>query len=194
MLRAKAGPWALAFLILTGCLLPACAAKAQSQAQKQVQGQGQDQSETEESRGLERPGRTGLPLPRFASLRADEVNLRAGPGVRYPIEWVYRRQGMPVEIVDEFDNWRKIRDWEGTQGWVHQSMLSGRRTVRVAGQKTGLRREADEGAPLVAWLEDGVVAELKRCEGGWCEVEVQGYEGWLKRSDFYGTLPREDLR
>lgn len=147
-----------------------------------------------EPREIERPGRTGLPLPRFASFRSDEVNLRAGPGVRYPIEWVYRRQGLPVEIVDEFETWRRVRDWEGTLGWVHQSMLSGRRTLRVQDEKVALRREPSEGAALVAWLEGGVIGEIKGCEGGWCKAEIAGYQGWLMRSDFYGTLPREDLR
>ena len=75
------------------------------------------------------PGRTGLPLPRFVTLRANEVNLRSGPGTRYPIDWVYRRSGMPVEIIDEFDTWRRIRDWQGTEGWVHQSMVQGRRGI-----------------------------------------------------------------
>ncbi|MBB3066606.1 MULTISPECIES: SH3 domain-containing protein [Limibacillus] len=147
-----------------------------------------------ETREIERPGRTGLPLPRFASFRSDEVNLRTGPGVRYPIEWVYRRQGLPVEIVDEFETWRRVRDWEGTLGWVHQSMLSGRRTLRVQGDQVALRREPSESAALVAWLEGGVIGELKGCDGGWCRAEVAGYDGWLMRSDFYGTLPREDLQ
>ena len=79
-------------------------------------------------------GASGLPLPRFVSLRANEVNLRSVPGIRFPIDWVYRRSGLPVEVIDEFDTWRQVRDWEGTTGWVHKSMVQGRRTVRVTGE------------------------------------------------------------
>lgn len=153
------------------------------------------QEKTEENgfRQIERPGRTGLPLPRFVSLRNDEVNLRAGPGIRYPIEWVYRRRGLPVEVIDEFENWRRIRDWEGTLGWVHQSMLSGRRTVRITGEESILRRRPDAGAPGVATLMPGAIGRLLTCKGGWCEIEIGGYEGWVKRSQFYGVFPREEF-
>ena len=78
-----------------------------------------------------RIGESGLTLPRFVSLRASEVNMRTGPGTRYPIAWVYKQRNLPVEIVDEFDTWRRIRDWEGSEGWVHQSMLHGRRSIMV---------------------------------------------------------------
>ena len=148
------------------------------------------------TREVERPGRTGLPLPRFVSLASDEVNLRAGPGSQYPIEWVYRRRSMPVEVIDEFDTWRRIRDWEGTVGWVHGSLLSGRRTLRVlgqAGELIGLHRDPDEGSPLVAQVEPGVLGQLERCSGGWCRATLGGFEGWLRRQDFYGTLPKETL-
>ncbi len=147
-------------------------------------------------REVERPGRTGLPLPRFVSLASGEVNLRAGPGSQYPIEWVYRRRSMPVEVIDEFDTWRRIRDWEGTVGWVHGSLLSGRRTLRVLGESgelIGLHRDPDEGSPLVAQVEAGVVGDLERCSGGWCQANLGGFEGWLRRQDFYGTLPKETL-
>lgn len=149
-----------------------------------------------ESRTVERPGRTGLPIPRFVSLASAEVNLRAGPGRQYPIEIVYRRRGMPVEVIDEFDTWRRIRDWEGTVGWVHGSLLSGRRTLRVLGAEgslIALRRAPEEGAPAVAQAEPGVIGELERCEGGWCRASLDGFEGWLRRQDFYGTLPKETL-
>ncbi|WP_455372057.1 SH3 domain-containing protein [Limibacillus halophilus] len=148
------------------------------------------------AREVERPGRTGLPLPRFVSLASDEVNLRAGPGSQYPIEWVYRRRSMPVEVIDEFDTWRRIRDWEGTVGWVHGSLLSGRRTLRVLGESgelISLHRDPDEGSPLVAQVEAGVVGDLERCSGGWCQANLGGFEGWLRRQDFYGTLPKETL-
>ncbi|MGH6953281.1 MAG: SH3 domain-containing protein [Alphaproteobacteria bacterium] len=134
---------------------------------------------------------TGLPLPRFVSLRAEEVNLRTGPGVRYPVDWVLVRRDMPVEVIAEFDTWRKVRDWQGTEGWLHKSMISGRRTVIVTGEPRTLRRDGSGESPAVARVESGVVAQLGACKGEWCRVEAAGYEGWLRRAEFWGTYPGE---
>jgi SH3-like domain-containing protein len=139
------------------------------------------------------PGRTGLPLPRFVTLRADEVNLRTGPGTRYPIDWVYHRRGLPVEIVDEFDTWRRIRDWQGTEGWVHQSMVQGQRGILVTGKRHVLLRRPELGSPGVALVDAGVVGVLERCQGDWCEVSAGGFTGWLQREAFYGLYPGEKL-
>ena len=138
-------------------------------------------------------GRTGLPLPRFVSLRAAEVNLRTGPGTRYPIDWVYQRRGMPVEIVDEFDTWRRIRDWQGTEGWVHQSMVQGQRGILVTGKRHILRRRPEPDSPGVALVDAGVVGVLQRCQQDWCEVAAGGFTGWLRRDAFYGLYPGEKL-
>ncbi|WP_340116485.1 SH3 domain-containing protein [Pelagibius sp. 7325] len=138
-------------------------------------------------------GRTGLPLPRFVSLRAAEVNLRTGPGTRYPIDWVYQRRGMPVEIVDEFDTWRRIRDWQGTEGWVHQSMVQGQRGILVTGKRHILRRRPEPDSPGVALVDAGVVGVLNRCQQDWCEVSANGFSGWLERDAFYGLYPGEIL-
>lgn len=134
---------------------------------------------------------TGLPIPRFVSLRAGEVNLRTGPGVRYPVEWVYRRRWMPVQIIAEFDTWRKIRDWEGTEGWVHQSMLSGRRSALIIGERQNLYRRPDTTAPVVARAEAGVIGRLEECDDLWCRGEVAGIEGWLLKSSFWGAFEDE---
>jgi SH3-like domain-containing protein len=136
---------------------------------------------------------SGLPLPRFVSLRSDEVNLRTGPGVRYPVDWIYTRRDLPVEIVAEFEAWRKIRDWQGTEGWVHQSMLSGRRMVVVLGQVRKLRREANENAEAVAMVEAGVMGRLVQCprNSAFCRVETGGATGWLKRDEFWGVYRGE---
>ena len=136
---------------------------------------------------------SGLPIPRFVSLRADEVNVRTGPGVRYPVDWVFVRRHMPVEVTAEFDTWRKIRDWQGTEGWVHKSMLSGRRMLLVTGAIRTLRRARSVEAPAVARAEPGVVARLIGCEDEWCEVEADGYAGWLRRAAFWGTYPDEEI-
>ena len=136
---------------------------------------------------------TGLPLPRFVSLRAREVNLRIGPGVQYPVDWVYLRQNLPVEIVAEYGTWRKIRDWQGTQGWVHQSMVSGTRTFIVTGQERTIRRKGDAKSPPVAFIEAGAIGKLISCPdlGGWCRVEAADRKGWLRRVDFWGVLRNE---
>lgn len=136
---------------------------------------------------------SGLPLPRFASLRAGEVNVRTGPGVQYPIDWVFQRQGLPVEVIAEYRTWRKIRDWQGTQGWVHQSLLAGKRTVIVVGGTRTLHSKPEPEAKVVAHLEAGVVANLVICPDGttWCRIEVDGFDGWLRRVDFWGVLKDE---
>lgn len=139
-------------------------------------------------------GNTGLPLPRFVSLRKDEVNLRTGPGTRYPIEWVLTYRNMPVEITAEFEDWRKVRDWKGTVGWVHKSMLSGRRWVIVRGDRQPLRRESDQTAPVIAHLDEKVLGRLKQCENKWCRVDIAGIQGWIERTAIWGVYPDEKIR
>jgi SH3-like domain-containing protein len=134
---------------------------------------------------------TQLPLPRFVTLRSNEINLRTGPGSNYPIVWIYQRRGMPVEVVAEFESWRKIRDWQGTVGWVHQSMLDGRRGALVIGGERILRHEPAISAAGVARLQDGVIGRIKSCEADWCRLETDSYEGWLKRDEFWGVYPGE---
>jgi SH3-like domain-containing protein len=132
-----------------------------------------------------------LAVPRFVSLRADEVNLRTGPGERYPIDWVLTRKGLPVEILEEFEAWRKIRDSQGSEGWVHQRMVTGTRNVIVTGDVRTLRTDADAAAPAVARAEPGVIGHLLDCRDGWCRVELQGIKGWVKRSEMWGVYPTE---
>jgi SH3-like domain-containing protein len=134
---------------------------------------------------------TGLPVPRFVTLRSGEVNVRTGPGVRYPVEWVFTRKEMPVEITAEFDTWRRIRDWEGSEGWVHQSMLSGKRGVVVLGAQRVVRREPQPESPTVARAQPGVMGWLSKCKGEWCQVDLKGYKGWLKRAEVWGVYPDE---
>ncbi|MCC7273871.1 MAG: hypothetical protein IT561_14470 [Alphaproteobacteria bacterium] len=134
-----------------------------------------------------------LPVPRFVTLRSEEVNARAGPGTQYPIEWRFTRRGMPVEIVAQFSHWRKIRDWQGAEGWVHQNLLTGRRAVVVSGIMRTLRRRASEDASPVAQVEPGVIGRLLECDPGWCRIDVQGYRGWLKRTELWGVYPGEKI-
>lgn len=136
---------------------------------------------------------TGLPLPRFVSLGSDRVNLRFGPGQQYPIQWILAREGLPVEIIEEFDTWRKVRLHDGDQGWIHGSLLSSRRTIRVAEQIRELRRSPDASARVLLRAEPGVIGELLDCEDNWCRIEIDGRRGWLQRDAFWGVLPGETL-
>jgi len=138
---------------------------------------------------------SGLPLPRFVSLRATEVNMRTGPGVQYPVEWVYRRQHLPIEIIAEYGTWRRVRDWQGAQGWVHQSILAGRRTFIVTETARTLRQQQDSQSSPVARLETGVIGRVMSCpiDTPWCKVEVQGREGWLRRVELWGVYRHETI-
>lgn len=136
----------------------------------------------------------GLPIPRFVSLRTNPINMRTGPGVRYPVDWVYQRRHLPVEVVAEFDTWRRIRDPDGSEGWVHQSMLTGRRTAMVKGGTQTLRRTNADASEDVASLEAGVIVNVQRCPTGpFCRVEVNGLQGWLKRDQVWGVYPDETV-
>ena len=137
---------------------------------------------------------TGLPLPRFVSLAVDRVNVRFGPGKQYPINWVFARKGMPVEIIEEFDTWRKIRDYEGEEGWIHSSLLSSKRMVMITGNVRDLRRTPGPDARVVLRAEPGVIGQLFDCEENWCRIEIEGRRGWLQRSEFWGTRPGEIVR
>lgn len=137
---------------------------------------------------------SGLKVPRFATMRAEEVNVRTGPGMRYPVEWVFQKKGMPVEVVAEFDSWRRIRDWQGAMGWVHQSMLVGKRSLIVIDTNTAILGEPRVDAEPVAKLEQGVIGEILTCkEPGYCRVRIEGYRGYLARAALWGLYPDEKI-
>ena len=132
-------------------------------------------------------------LPRFVSLRSDLVNLRVGPGETYPIQWVLTRREMPVEIVREFEHWRMIRDWQGTEGWVHERMVSGKRGVVVKGTIRPLHRQPDAASEIVARAEPGVFARLIECRGAWCRIEAAEITGWVQRGEVWGVYSDEPV-
>lgn len=140
---------------------------------------------------------TGLPLPRYVSLKADRVNVRRGPSRAHAVEWVFRRRGMPVEVVAEFENWRRIRDVEGDTGWIHHALLDGDRTALIIGRGDEEPEELypEPGADLepVALAEPGVVAKIEQCIEGWCQLRAGGYSGWIERELLYGVYPRERI-
>lgn len=140
---------------------------------------------------------TGLPVPRYVSLKSDRVNLREGPSREHRTIWVFQRAGLPVEITAESDNWRRVRDSEGTEGWVLKNLLAGQRTALVApwrkGEVRALRSQASDEATLVANLQVGVLADVKRCEGHWCRVHGEGFDGYVRQDDLWGVYPGESV-
>ena len=139
------------------------------------------------------PAHRHWPVPRYASLKTDRVNLREGPSKDHPTTWVFQRAGLPVEITAEFETWRKVRDSEGTEGWVLHSLLSGRRTALVAPGKTKQNfkayASASEGADLAATLESGVIVNIRSCDGVWCYVDGEGFKGYIQQSNLWGVYP-----
>jgi SH3-like domain-containing protein len=138
-------------------------------------------------------GRSGLPLPRFVSISGAKVNLRTGPGVRYPVAWVFVRANLPVLVTLEFENWRKVRDLDGAEGWVHQSLLSGRRHGVVTGQVRFLRRAPRPDSPALLRAEPGVIGRLLTCREGWCRMEIDDVTGWLPQAHLFGALAGESF-
>jgi SH3-like domain-containing protein len=137
---------------------------------------------------------SGLPIPRFASLKSDEVNVRTGPGTRYPVDWVFKRKMMPVEIVAEYENWRKIRDWQGASGWVYQGLLTGKRSFIVPSRTANLYKTPSNSAEVVAKLEPEVMGEIRSCTGDWCRVRLTGgVSGWLERTEIWGVYKSEPI-
>ncbi len=131
------------------------------------------------------------PLPRFASLGAGKVNMRTGPGRRYPVSWVYHRRGLPVEIIGEYELWRKIRDADGDEGWIYRNLLSGRRTAMIVGGLAEARDGPGRNYPVVFRAEAGVIGQLRECRVQWCRLEVADREGWIRRDRIFGVRDGE---
>ncbi len=140
---------------------------------------------------------SGLPIPRFVSLKSDRVNVRSGPNKDQDVRWVYTRAGMPVEITAEFENWRRIRDWEGAEGWVYHSLLSGKRTAVVVptlkDELVPLYGNTEPEAPIAARLQSGVLAQIKACSGKWCQVSGKDFSGWIVQERLWGAYPNEKI-
>lgn len=133
------------------------------------------------------------PVPRFVSLRPNEVNARVGPGPNYPVEWIYLKAGLPVEVTAEFDTWRKIRDPEGIESWVHQSMLCSKRHVMIQGNEALVYGDASSKSHPLVRLQQGVVVDLLKCREDWCQVRIYDFKGWVQRSFLWGLYPQENI-
>ncbi len=141
---------------------------------------------------------SGLPVPRFVSLKSDRVNVRGGPTKDHDVIWVFTRAGLPVEITAEYENWRRIRDWEGAEGWVYHSLLSGRRSAFVAKRKASedlvpLYEFADPDSAIKAKLEPGVLGMVKRCNGGKCRFIGEHFDGFIAQERLWGVYPDERI-
>ena len=162
----------------------------------------------QETPGPAEAGGSGLQIPRYVSLKSDRVNLRQGPGTEYPIAWVFRRVGLPVEVIKEFDGWRQVRDAEGTTGWVLSTMLSGRRTAVILpwelpaqakgdGKSDAIKASAtlhyddSERSRPIADVEAGVLASIISCDGRWCRVSIGGVRGYIEQAKLWGAYQGE---
>lgn len=147
-----------------------------------------------ESRGETRIGDSGLPVPRFVSLKSGEVYLREGPSPQHKVQWVYVRRGLPVEVIAEYDVWRRIRDEDGVTGWVHKGMLDGRRSVVMTpGANVPLHESPAADAPVIAYAEAGVVAKLKTCGQVFCEIEAKSIDAYVERDRIWGVYQDETV-
>ncbi len=150
------------------------------------------------AKAIERKGASGLPLPRFVSLKSDRVNVRKGPSTDHAVDWVFSRAGLPVEVIAESDNWRQVRDADGSEGWVFHSLLSGRRTALVMpwakeDQQIALYRRRSSSSGSIARVEPGVLGILLSCDVNWCEFSVNGYSGWIEQERLWGVYSGERL-
>ncbi|WP_052371301.1 SH3 domain-containing protein [Iodidimonas nitroreducens] len=139
------------------------------------------------------PGASGLPLPRFVSLASDKAHMRTGPGQQYPILWTYVRRNIPLEITAEYGHWRRVRDWDGTQGWMHSALLSGNRTALVSGGLHKLYQKPEPSDHPIFEVEAGVIVSLQNCTPLWCEVGAGGRSAWIDRNALWGTYRGEAL-
>jgi len=139
----------------------------------------------------------GLPVPRFVSLKVDRVNVRGGPDKDHDVAWIYTRVGWPVEITAEYDNWRRIRDSDGTEGWVYHAMLSSKRTAVVQLKSKSnlgpLYAKPDATSSVTAQLQAGVLGSIKHCDGAWCRIAGDGFDGWIEQNRLWGVYPNEKI-
>lgn len=141
-------------------------------------------------------GASGLPLPRFVSIKSSKVNIRVGPTLDHDIAWTFVKAGIPVEVTQEFDIWYRVRDSEGQEGWVQKTMLSGTRTALVAPWETSAKvplKDKASGGVTLAMLEPQALVTISSCDGLWCRINVEGYRGFVEQSKLWGVYPNERL-
>ncbi|MDB5492210.1 MAG: hypothetical protein JWO78_2059 [Micavibrio sp.] len=145
---------------------------------------------------------SGRPVPRFVTIDTNKAYVRTGPAPRYPVKLVYKKIGLPVEITQEFDVWRKIKDIDGDEGWINKALLSDKRGVIIRSAQgkdktqapVDLREEGRMQARIIARLESGVVGRLGKCTENWCQITSGGYQGWVQRNYLWGLYPKEEIK
>lgn len=137
---------------------------------------------------------SAIVAPSPVTLKAREANVRVGPGSRYPLAWKFVRLGIPLMVLAEVGTWRKIRDAEGAEGWIHQNMITGRRTVLVMRRTCSLRKKPTADAAIIAHIEPDVCARLLEIRGDWIRIKVEGFTGWLLRTSIWGVSEHEKDR
>ncbi|WP_052699665.1 SH3 domain-containing protein [Martelella endophytica] len=155
-----------------------------------------------EAQSEQRRGASGAPLPRFAIIKPDRARMRVGPGFNYATKWIYKKPGLPVEITEEYSVWRQVRDADGTEGWMHVSVLSSVRNAMVAPWLRtdkdvpflDIKAQQDDSARDVATIQPGAIVFMKDCDGTWCEVETSGITGYMHQNDLWGVYPDEVFR
>ncbi|CAN5309243.1 SH3 domain-containing protein [soil metagenome] len=142
-------------------------------------------------------GKSGLQVPRFVSLKAGRVNVRVGPGEDYNVAWIFTRPGLPIEVIQEYDTWRRVRDSDGAVGWVFNSLLSGKRTAVVSpwagSEPLPIRSSAAPEGAITAYLQPGVMGTINKCRSGWCRIAGEGYAGWIPEEQLWGVYPDEEV-
>lgn len=134
---------------------------------------------------------TNLPIPRYVSLKTNEANARRGPSLSHKIDWIYKRQNMPLEIYAEYENWRRVRDFEGLGGWVHYTLLSGKRYVLIKNELLEMRLLPSVESQVIAKLPQFNIANLDKCNKDWCRIIDNGYKGWVLKSEIWGVYNNE---
>ena len=134
---------------------------------------------------------TNLPIPRYVSLKVKEANARRGPSLSHKIDWIYKRQNMPLEIYAEYENWRRVRDFEGLGGWVHYTLLSGIRYVLIKNELLEMRLLPSIDAQVIAKVPQHNIATLDKCNKDWCRIIDDGYKGWVPKKGIWGVYENE---
>lgn len=194
MRRARGRPVLLAAGVAAVLLAPAGGAPAQDAAAvTEVAPVASGAPSAPSAPSVVRGAVTGLPLPRYVTLKTSEGNARRGPGLGHRIDWVFTRAGMPLKVTAEHENWRRVEDADGAVGWIHYALLSGSRSVIVMQDMAEVRAAPDPRAEVVMQAELGVIARLLECRGGWCRLAAGGMRGWLPDRALWGVEPGETV-
>lgn len=136
-------------------------------------------------------GASGYPLPRFMSLVNDKTNMRTGPGIEYPIDWIYLKEDYPLKVIAEYGNWRKIEDIDGSTGWILRSLLSLKRYGVIINGTQNLYKSPENRRQITVSAEQDVLGTINQCADNWCEMEVGGFTGWISVENIWGALNQE---